>query len=37
MSIGLDDGFGEPLFAACFVFAIIVRARCSAALSGRLC
>jgi acid phosphatase family membrane protein YuiD len=26
MTVGLDDGFGEPLFAACFVFALIVRA-----------
>ena len=27
MAVGLDDGFGEPLFAACFVFSVIVRAR----------
>jgi acid phosphatase family membrane protein YuiD len=24
MAVGLDDGFGEPLFAACFVFSVIV-------------
>ena len=25
MAVGLEDGFGEPLFAACFVFSVIVR------------
>jgi acid phosphatase family membrane protein YuiD len=27
MAVGLEDGFGEPLFAACFVFAVIVSGR----------
>jgi acid phosphatase family membrane protein YuiD len=25
MAVGFEDGFGEPLFAACFVFSVIVR------------
>ena len=36
MSVGLDDGFGEPLFAACFVFAVIVRSLPTHHLVGRL-
>ena len=33
MAVGLEDGFGEPLFAACFVFAVIVRRRQSPQLA----
>ena len=36
MAVGLEDGFGEPLFAACFVFSVIVRRLGYAAASLRL-